>query len=61
MGKMNNEWLDLSQQWQEERYEQLMNYYNDEKIVMDIMADEVNEWNIEQAQKHGDWENPNED
>jgi hypothetical protein len=61
MGKMNNEWLDLSQQWQEERYEQLMNYYNDEEIVMDIMADEVNEWNIEQAQKYGDWENPNED
>jgi|TARA_R100001224_G_scaffold21580_1_gene10755 hypothetical protein len=61
MGKMNNEWLDLSQQWQEERYEQLMNYYNDEEIVMDIMADEVNEWNIEQAQKHGDWERPNED
>jgi len=61
MGKMNNEWLDLSQDWQEERYEQLMNYYNDEKIVMDIMADEVNEWNIEQAQKHGDWERPHED
>ena len=61
MGRMNNEWLDLSQDWQEERYEQLMNYYNDEKIVMEIMADEVNEWNIEQAQKHGDWENPHED
>ena len=61
MGKMNNEWLDLSQQWQEERYEQLMNYYNNEEIVMEIMADEVNEWNIEQAQKHGDWENPCED
>ena len=49
MGKMNNEWLDLSQQWQEERYEQLMNYYNDEEIVMDIMADEQQEWNVEQA------------
>ena len=61
MGQVKRLWEDMSEQWQEERYEQLMNYYNDEEIVMDIMADEVNEWNIEQAQKHGDWERPNED
>ena len=49
MGQVKRLWEDMSEQWQEERYEQLMNYYNDEEIVMDIMADEQQEWNVEQA------------
>jgi len=60
MGKVKRLWEDMSEQWQEERYEQLMNYYNDEELVWEIMEEERNEWNIEQAQKHGDWENTHE-